>query len=258
VTEPDFRTVTELAGIPVTTEQIVRLCNRYFWACTYCSDKDVLEVGCGTGPGLGCLAAVSKTLEAGDYSSPILEVARRHYGGRVALREFDAEALPFPDKCKDVVILFEAIYYLRDAEKFVRECRRVLRPAGKVLIASANKDLWDFHPSAHSHRYFGVVELGELFGNQGFTTEFFGFQNTAEMPLKQKALRPIKRFAVTAGLIPRTMSGKRWLKRLVFGAEVPMPAEISASMSRFERPEPIAAGKPNRAHKIIYCTATLV
>jgi len=39
-----------------------------------------------------------------------------------------------------VIILFEAIYYIPDAEKFVEECARVLRLGGKVLIATANKD----------------------------------------------------------------------------------------------------------------------
>ncbi|MCD6265910.1 MAG: BrnT family toxin [Deltaproteobacteria bacterium] len=29
------------------------------------------------------------------------------------------------------------------------DCVRVLRPGGKVLIATANKDLYDFNPSPH-------------------------------------------------------------------------------------------------------------
>jgi SAM-dependent methyltransferase len=73
----------------------------------------------------------------------------------------------------DVIILFEAIYYLPSTERFVSECRRVLRYGGKVLIAIANKDLYDFNSSPYSYKYYGVVELKELFSKQGFTVEFY-------------------------------------------------------------------------------------
>jgi len=82
--------------------------------------------------------------------------------------------MPFGDKSEDMIILFEAIYYIPDAKKFVEEYARVLRPGGKVLIATANKDLYDFNPSPHSYIYYGVVELNDLFARHGFETEFFG------------------------------------------------------------------------------------
>ena len=49
--------------------------------------------------------------------------------------------MPYKDNSIDVIILFEAIYYLPSVEKFVSECWRILRDRGKVLIATANKDL---------------------------------------------------------------------------------------------------------------------
>jgi len=170
----DYISVTEIAGDEVTQEQVDRLCNRYYWAGQYCSGKDVVEVACGSGQGLGYLSGITRSLEAGDYSDEILSIARRHYGERIALRQFDAQDMPFADRSKDVIILFEAIYYLPDAERFVQECVRVLRPGGKVLIATANKDLYDFNPSPHTYKYYGVVELRNLFAGHGFTTEFYG------------------------------------------------------------------------------------
>ena len=75
-----------------------------------------------------------------------LEVYRRAFDAamHIRLRQFDAQDMPFEDKSKDVIIMFEAIYYIPDAERFVRECERVLPSGGKVLIATANKDLYDF------------------------------------------------------------------------------------------------------------------
>ena len=74
----NFVDVTELSGDNVTKEQVERIVHRYQWAGKYCLDKDVLEVGCGTGQGLGYLLKLSKSLEAGDYSEEILSIAIKY------------------------------------------------------------------------------------------------------------------------------------------------------------------------------------
>ena len=78
----DYTSVTEIAGDEVTAEQIERLCRHYYWAGMYCSDKDVIEVACGS-RGLGYLQGIARSLEAGDFSHEILSVARRNYGERI-------------------------------------------------------------------------------------------------------------------------------------------------------------------------------
>src|ERR1035437_9187839 len=164
----DFASVTELVGDEIAQEQLDRLCHRYYWGGTFCAGKDVIEAACGIGPGLGYLAARARTFCAGDVTPGILAIAQRQYGGRVELRQFDAQEMPFDDNSKDVIILFEAMYYLPSAETFIGECRRVLRDRGKVLIVTANKDLYDFNRSPYSTRYYGVVELNEVFTRSGF------------------------------------------------------------------------------------------
>jgi hypothetical protein len=127
-----------------------------------------------------------------------------------------------------------------------------------LLIVTANKDLWDFHPSPHSHHYFGVVELGQILSRYGFGAEFFGFQPIAKASLRQRMLRPLKRLAVVTGLMPRTMAGKRWLRRIVFGAQVPMPLELTPDHPGAALPlQPLPPGTADRDHKIIYCAAKL-
>lgn len=255
--DKNFISVTEIAGDEVTPEQIKRLCNRYYWAGSYCPNKDVLEVACGTGQGLGYLAGIAKSLEAGDYSAPILEIARKHYGKRILLRQFDAQNMPFADHSADIIIFFEAIYYLPDAEKFIRECTRILRPGGMVMITTANKDLFDFNPSPHSHKYYGVLELQAAFSKYGFKTEFFGDTPLDSVSMKQKILRPVKRLVVYLGLMPKSMAGKKLLKRLVFGNLVAMPAEIDRNSAEYVEPNSIASDSPDTRHKVIYCAAIL-
>jgi SAM-dependent methyltransferase len=253
----DYSEVTELAGSKIAAEQLERMEHRYGWAAKYCAGKDVAEVACGSGQGLGILSRVSKTLEAGDYSERILAIAKAHYGKRVSLVQLDAQSLPYPDSSKDVIILFEAIYYVPDAAAFVRECRRVLRPSGRVLIATANKDLWDFNPSPLSQTYFGTCELAELFRGFGFEAQLYGYMPVPSVSWRQRLLRPAKRIAVALGIMPKTLKGKRFLKRFVFGRLVAMPAELGMPTERIEEPAPLSPNVPDRLHKVLYCCATL-
>lgn len=253
----DFLSVTELAGDEVSQEQIDRICNRYYWAKNFCQDKDIVEVACGTGQGLGFLKKYAKSLEAGDYSEEILAIARKHYQERVKLSQFDALDMPFADNSKDVIILFEAIYYLPDAKKFIQECGRVLRPGGKILIATANKDLYDFNPSPHSFQYYGVKELHELMRSCRFSCKCYGYLSVETIGVRQRILRPIKKIVVNLGLMPKSMAGKKLLKRLIFGNLVKMPAEIKDGMTGYTQPTPLAAGQADRKFKVIYCEATL-
>jgi SAM-dependent methyltransferase len=252
----EFTDVTELAGADISREQLERMVHRYQWAAAIGAGRDVVEVGCGSGQGLGMLGAVARSLEAGDYSRDVLAFPAKHYGNRVALSQYDAQSLPYADRSKDVIILFEAIYYVPDAARFVRECRRVLRPGGEVLIATANKDLSDFNPSPLSHVYYGTVELAELFRAHGFQVRLFGLLPVGVLSWRQKVLRPIKKLVVSTGLMPKTMKGKKLLKRLVFGKLVPMPAEL-APASSFTPPTEISATVPDRVHKVLYCRATI-
>ena len=254
--DADFISVTEIAGDEVAREQVQRLCNRYYWAGQYCKDKDVLEVACGSGQGLGYLAGLAHTLEAGDYSGSLLDIARKHYGNRIRLQQFDAMDMPFDDRSKDVIVLFEAIYYLPDASKFIQKCFHILRPGGKLLIATANKDLYDFNPSPHSFRYYGVRELYELLARYHFKPELLGDTPVDRVSLRQKILRPVKKFVVSTGLMPKSMSGKKLLKKLFFGNLIVMPAEIDAETAPFIAPVELSHLQPDRKHKVIFCAAT--
>lgn len=255
----DFVEVTELAGADVSSEQVERVRTRYAWALPYCADRDVLEIACGTGPGLGVLSAAARSFAAGDISDAILSRARAHYGARVDIRVMDALNLPFADASLDVVIIFEALYYVPDARRFAIECARVLRPDGIVLISNANKDLFDFNPSPYSHVYHGVVELGALFRDVGFEARFWGDIPVAAVSLRQKLLRPIKKVVVGLGLMPKSMAGKALLKRLVFGEMQPFPHEISweAAQAPIHLVQ-IVGDVPDTAHKVVLCAAQRV
>ena len=254
-----------MAGEDISTEALCRCLDRYLWASDFVDGNDVIEVGCGTGPGLGYLLGHAKTLLAGDISPAMVDRARDHYGDRVDIHQIQAEAMPFPDNSADVIIIFEALYMLSSADKFISECRRILRPGGTVLISNVNKDLYDFNPCLHSTVYHGVVELAKLFDAYGFQTKFWGSTPLSSINLRQRLLRPVKKFAVSVNMIPKTMAGKRFLKRFIFGRLVTMPAEITNDMLANMKETIVSVVSrtaiseiaPCREFKVIYCAATM-
>ncbi|MBN9035717.1 MAG: class I SAM-dependent methyltransferase [Rhizobiales bacterium] len=252
-----FVDVTEMAGQKISAEQLERMCHRYYWARAYVEGKDAVEVGCGAGQGLGHLRQYARSVAGGDISAEVLARAKATYGDTIPLAVFDAARMPYPDGSVDAVLLFEAIYYLPDADAFMAEARRVLRPGGHVLIATANKDLYDFNPSPFSVRYYGVTELAELCRRNGYVPSFLGYVDVTRVSLRQRVLRPVKSLASRLGLIPKTMGGKEFLKKLFFGRMVDMPASILDTPVPYVEADAIPGDRPDRRHKVIYCAARL-
>lgn len=251
-----FVSVTEIEGQKISAEQLFRTCHRYHWAARKSADKDVLEVACGAGQGLGVLSSAAKSVAAGDISPEVLEAAKKTYGTTVPLHVFAADQLPFANAQFDVVLLFEAIYYLPNIAKFLSETKRILRPGGTLLIVTANRDLYDFTPSPFSHLYFGVLELHDVLSKAGFTSSFFALIDTRTVSMRQRLLRPLKTAATRLGLVPKTMHGKEWLKKLFFGEMAIMPGDISQCPIDYIEPKPILNNRPDLKHKVIYCSAS--
>jgi len=250
----DYSQVTELSGVRGSRAQLARMCQRYYFAGQYCEGKEVLEIACGAGQGLGYLARRARRVVGVDIDERVLSLARSHYGSRIEIRQMDGQGLDFPDQSFDVVVHFEAIYYLQRPDQFASEVRRVLRSGGVLVVCSANKDLPDFNPSPFSHQYFGPPELVALLRPHGFAVECFGADAVGPLSLRGHALRMLKRAAVQLDLIPKTMRGKELLKRVVFGSLVELPNEIPDAQP-MDRPEPIPAVRPDTEHRVLFAVA---
>ena len=251
----EFLIVTERGGEPVSQAQLDRFHQRYLWAGSLSAGKDVLELACGTGPGLGYLQSVARSLVAGDVDNTIVAMAQAHYGKRVDVRQFDACGTGLPTASFDIVILFEAIYYFADVDKLLAEVHRLLRLGGSFVLATANKDLYDFNPSPFSHAYYNPPELSALLASHGFSGAFFGGSAMPPPGWKTRLVRALKRLAVTYKLIPGSMAGKRFLKRLVFGRLVRMPVELRADGLPLDPLVPIPAEQADTRHLVLYCLA---
>lgn len=254
---PKYSTVTELPANRASGEQVRRLYTRYRFASAYCSDKDVLEAACGAGLGLGYLANTARRVVGGDIDEENLRYAAETYGDRsnVEARHLDAQNMPFPDASFDVVLLYEAIYYLDSPENFVREARRVLRGDGCLIICSANREWRGFNPSPYSRRYFSARELHALLKKHGFGVELFGYCQAEDGTATGKITGLLKVAAVKLRLMPRTMKGKEFLKRVFHGRLKHLPPEVTDGMADYVPPVRIPCDIPEPRHKVIMAVA---
>jgi SAM-dependent methyltransferase len=253
---PDYSTVTEQPEQRATRLQLAMLSTRYAWAAGHASGKDVAEIACGAGLGLGWIARMARSVEAGDVNDANCRAAIETYACRekIRIRRMDALDLPFPAASLDLVLLFEAVYYLSDAEAFFREARRVLRPAGTLLISTVNREWTGFNPSPFHTLYFSASELKDALARTGFATSLHaGFAETRG--IKDWLVGKARRAAVAARLIPPTMAGKAFLKRLFYGSLEPIPRELAASREDSQRLTPIAPGMDLHTYRTLYAEA---
>lgn len=248
----DYTAVTETPGDRITQEAFQMMYTRYAFAASLCSGKHVLEVACGAGQGLGYLAKAARRVVGGDYTEGLLRRARDHYGGRIPLMRLDAHTLPFRARSFDVVILYEALYYLPRPQRFFEESRRILCDGGALLISTPNPEWPGFHQSPYSVRYFTAQELAELLNDRGFSVELFAAFPAPRDSARDRVVLSIKRMAVLFHLIPKTMRGKEVLKRLFLGPLAEVPPEVTDGMVDRSPLVPIAENSVVRDYKVLY------
>jgi len=230
--------VTETPGSFATKEQLSMILTRYNLAKKYCENKDVLEVACGSGIGISYLNEIAKSVSACDIDSTLVNITKNNIKNieNVDVKVGDAQNLPYLDKSFDVVIIFEAIYYLDDFKKFLDEANRVLRAEGLIIISSVNPEWHGFNPSPFSTKYFNLDELNS-FSNSLLPFKnlcsFYGYNN--KINYSNFLISIIKILAVKLNIMPKTMSGKKILKKIFLGKLYTIPNHIDDKMCKLEK-----------------------
>jgi ubiquinone/menaquinone biosynthesis C-methylase UbiE/GNAT superfamily N-acetyltransferase len=255
---PDFTIITETPGAGATRDQLSILYTRYDFASRWVKGKDVLEVACGAGVGLGFLAREAAHVTGGDIEDANWRLAAETYQRhpRIRIQQFDAHNMPFSDGSFDVVVVFEAIYYLSDPGLFLREVQRVLRPGGVLLMSSVNSEWPGFHPSAYSQNYYGSRELGELLTRNDFEPALYAAFPDHSEGIVSAIVQRVRRAAVNLHLIPRTMKGKNLLKRMFYGRLTPIPREITEGMACLEPLSEVTNVQDVTSYKMIYAVGS--
>jgi SAM-dependent methyltransferase len=147
---------------------------RYEFAAPLCRSGEVLDAGCGVGYGAAFLAGVARRVVGVDRDEDAIAYARERYARpNVEFRVGDVLHLDLGDAEFDAVCSFETIEHVDDADAFVAEMARVLRPGGVLVVSTPRAEETTGAPKNPFHRvelsradfeallrrFFGEVEL---------------------------------------------------------------------------------------------------
>ena len=110
--------------------------------------RTILDLGCGTGRFSDGLANRFRARVVGlDPSEKMLEQARRkRLQSRVHYERGTAEAIPLTDAAVDMIFMSMSFHHFTDRDRAARECRRVLRPDGTVVVRTGTREQIDSYP----------------------------------------------------------------------------------------------------------------
>src|ERR1700742_1464308 len=138
-----------------------------------CAGVEVLEAGCGEGYGADLISRVARRVIALDYDETTVAHVRTHYPG-VEVTHGNLAELPLADASVDAVVNFQVIEHLWDQTQFVRECARVLRPSGLLMVSTPNRITFtpgrDTPINPFHTRELNADELTRLLVGAGFTS----------------------------------------------------------------------------------------
>ncbi len=115
---------------------------RYRFAGSYAAGKDILDIACGVGYGSAALAgAGARSVDGVDIRPQNIAHALRTYGAP-NLRFLYGDINSYGDTGSyDLIVCFETIEHIPCYHAALRNCKRLLRSGGMLLISSPNRFL---------------------------------------------------------------------------------------------------------------------
>jgi 2-polyprenyl-3-methyl-5-hydroxy-6-metoxy-1,4-benzoquinol methylase len=143
-----------------------------------------VDVACGPGTFMGTLPPATHSVGV-DISEPQINYARQHYtSSNRSFKTMQPGLLDFPDASTDIATSIELIEHISkdEAVRLLRECHRILKPGGKMVITTPNYAfLWPVielvlnklgkvsYDEQHITKYT-PDKLRQLLADAGFTT----------------------------------------------------------------------------------------
>ncbi len=127
----------------------------------------LLDVGCSSGAFLLTARQLGFQVEGVE---PSVDAARTARAAGLTVFTGYLEQAQFPDVGFDAITLIEIVEHLRDASALLRECARILKPGGILLITTPNAHSW-------TARFMGARWAGYSLNDMGGHISFFNPQS---------------------------------------------------------------------------------
>jgi SAM-dependent methyltransferase len=184
-------------------ERMYRLEDRYWWFVgrravvrrllegRVAPGSTILDVGCGTGATMKTLEEIGSPLGADSAHRALVFCRQRGVG---PLLRSDAQSLALACESVDAVVALDLFEHLAHDVEAMRECWRVCRPGGVlVLTVPAYRLLWSEHDEALHHlRRYRLREVREKLTAAGFQDAHLSYAIVAAL-LPVAAFRTLQR-----------------------------------------------------------------
>jgi 2-polyprenyl-3-methyl-5-hydroxy-6-metoxy-1,4-benzoquinol methylase len=114
-----------------------------------------LEIGCGTGEFLSSILNNKDIVIKGtDFNDEVVRICKR--------KGLDVENIDIEDiksESYDYIVAFQVLEHLNDVNHFFSECKRILKPSGKIIIGVPNCKSFVFSPFSDFYFEHGSLIL---------------------------------------------------------------------------------------------------
>ncbi len=172
---------------PKTTRSLIRNTRKILKEIESVTGKDrgqirLLDVGCSNGAFIHAANQMGMNCEGVEPAKEAAQAAQK-LGLKVS--HGFLEEVRLPDHSFDVITLFEVIEHLKDPLSLLKECKRLLKPAGILVIRTGNADSWTVKVIKEKWHYFNIDKHG---GHISF------FNKRSMLALAQKTGFKVERF----------------------------------------------------------------
>ena len=147
-------------------------------------NRFILDVGCGTGGNLDFLGRWGVAIGM-DLNPLALNYARCRNLPRLA--QASGLTLPYPNNTFSLVTTFDVLYHswITDDCQVMKECYRVLQPAGWLLLTDAAlPGLWSTHDEIYYARQrYTLDEISQKLAEAGFKPRLCSYTNMLLLPI---------------------------------------------------------------------------
>ncbi|HPD56822.1 MAG TPA: class I SAM-dependent methyltransferase [Smithellaceae bacterium] len=120
-------------------------------------DIRLLDVGCSTGSLLAVAGRLGFMAEGVEPAPLAVKTAR---ASGLAVYQGTLEDVNFSSDTFDVVTMFEVIEHVENAFSLVKECHRIIKPGGLLVMGTANTDSWTVKIQKSRWEYFDISKHG--------------------------------------------------------------------------------------------------
>jgi ArsR family transcriptional regulator len=121
---------------------------------------DVLDIASGDGVLAELLATRARSIKCLDFSQRVVDAGKKRLRNypNVSFESGDMHQLPVRDASCDTALLMHALTYTKDPQLVFDEASRVLRPGGRLLVATLKKHAHINAVTAYNHLNLGFTE----------------------------------------------------------------------------------------------------